>query len=83
MTLTYTQGLRWTVMIGSLGTSAAAWINVLAADSSRYYVVMIAQTLSAISQVFIMSVPANLASVWFGQDQVSSACSIGVFGSQV
>ncbi|XP_072755229.1 choline/ethanolamine transporter flvcr2a isoform X2 [Anoplolepis gracilipes] len=28
-------------------------------------------------------VPARLAAVWFGPDQVSSACSIGVFGNQL
>ncbi|XP_072755230.1 choline/ethanolamine transporter flvcr2a isoform X3 [Anoplolepis gracilipes] len=27
--------------------------------------------------------PARLAAVWFGPDQVSSACSIGVFGNQL
>jgi hypothetical protein len=35
------------------------------------------------SQVFILSVPARLAAVWFGPNEVSSACSIGVFGNQV
>lgn len=35
------------------------------------------------SQVFILSLPARVAAVWFGPDQVSSACSIGVFGNQV
>lgn len=34
-------------------------------------------------QVFILSLPARLAAVWFGPDQVSSACSVGVFGNQV
>lgn len=34
-------------------------------------------------QVFILSLPARVAAVWFGPDQVSSACSIGVFGNQV
>lgn len=34
-------------------------------------------------QVFILSLPARVAAVWFGPDQVSSACSVGVFGNQV
>ena len=25
----------------------------------------------------------NVAAVWFGPEQVSSACAVGVFGSQV
>lgn len=33
--------------------------------------------------MFILSLPARVAAVWFGPDQVSSACSIGVFGNQV
>lgn len=41
------------------------------------------QTVVAVSQVFILNVPPRLAAVWFGADQVSSACSIGVFGNQV
>merc|ERR1712071_149497 len=32
---------------------------------------------------FIMGVPPNVAAVWFGPEQVSSACSIGVFGNQL
>jgi hypothetical protein len=28
-------------------------------------------------------VSPNVAAVWFGPEQVSSACAIGVFGSQV
>merc|ERR1712071_221438 len=32
---------------------------------------------------FILGVPPNVAAVWFGPEQVSSACSIGVFGNQL
>jgi len=71
------------VIIGSVATTLAAWINVLAAHPDRFYLVMIAQGLSALGQLFIMSVPPNLAAIWFGPDQVSSACAIGVFGCQV
>lgn len=39
--------------------------------------------ISGCFQVFILNVPPRLAAVWFGADQVSSACSIGVFGNQV
>lgn len=31
----------------------------------------------------ILSLPARIAAVWFGPDQVSSATSVGVFGNQV
>ncbi len=71
------------MILGSVTTTLAAWINVLAAHPDRFYLVMIAQLLSSLGQVFVMSVPPNLAAIWFGPDQVSSACAIGVFGSQV
>jgi MFS transporter, FLVCR family, feline leukemia virus subgroup C receptor-related protein len=48
-----------------------------------FYVAFIGQAIVAASQVFILSLPAKLAAVWFGPNQVSSACSIGVFGNQV
>ena len=41
------------------------------------------QTVIAISQIFILGIPPQLAATWFPSDQVSSACAIGVFGNQV
>ena len=41
------------------------------------------QTIIAISQIFILGIPPQLAATWFPADQVSSACAIGVFGNQV
>nr|CAH0103591.1 unnamed protein product [Daphnia galeata] len=76
-------GLRVTLLIGSLGTAAGAWIKVFSVVPDRFYVALIGQTIAAISQVFVLSVPPNLAATWFGPDQVSSACSIGVFGNQL
>lgn len=77
------QGVRLTTIIGSLGTCAGAWIKVFSVSPDRFWVGFIGQTLAAVSQVFILSVPAHLAAVWFGSDEVSLACSVGVFGNQV
>ena len=66
-----------------MGTTAGSWIKVFSADPERFWLTFVGQTLVALSQTFILSVPARLAAVWFGPDQVSSACSIGVFGNQV
>ena len=41
------------------------------------------QSIVAISQIFILGIPPQLAATWFPSDQVSSACAIGVFGNQV
>ena len=34
-------------------------------------------------KVFILGVPSKLAATWFGENEVSTACAIGVFGNQV
>lgn len=76
-------GMRKCVLIGAAGTCAGAWIKVLSVNPNLFYVGFIGQTVVAASQVFVLSVPARLAALWFGADQVSSACSIGVFGNQL
>jgi hypothetical protein len=70
-------------MLGALGTASGSWIKVASASPDMFVVAFVGQTLVAMSQVFILSVPARLAAVWFGPNEVSSACSIGVFGNQV
>ncbi len=45
--------------------------------------VLIGQTIASIAQIFLLGVSPNVAAVWFGADQVSLACSVGVFGNQV
>ncbi|XP_031342708.1 uncharacterized MFS-type transporter C09D4.1 isoform X2 [Photinus pyralis] len=76
-------GLRVAVLIGVTGTCLGTWIKVASVAPDRFWVGFLGQTIVAFSQVFILSVPARLAAVWFGPSQVSSACSIGVFGNQM
>ena len=44
---------------------------------------MLAQTLCAIAQIFVLGIPARISAVWFGPNEVSTATSIGVFGNQM
>uniref|UniRef100_A0A0P4W5Q3 Choline/ethanolamine transporter FLVCR1 n=2 Tax=Scylla olivacea TaxID=85551 RepID=A0A0P4W5Q3_SCYOL len=76
-------GLRRAVLIGSFGTMVGAWIKVGSVARNRFWVTFAGQFVVAISQVFILGVPPRLAAVWFGPDQVSTACAIGVFGNQL
>ncbi|XP_070507323.1 choline/ethanolamine transporter flvcr2a isoform X2 [Chironomus tepperi] len=76
-------GLRMAAIFGCLGTCLGAWIKILGVNPDLFFVVFIGQSIVAASQVFILSLPAKLAAVWFGPNQVSSACSIGVFGNQL
>lgn len=76
-------GLRYAVIFGALGTAFGSWIKVFSIATDRFWITFLGQSLVAVSQTFVLSVPARLAAVWFGPDQVSSACSIGVFGNQL
>lgn len=58
-------------------------MKCLAVDQNRFGVLMFAQTVCSIAQVFILGMPARVAAVWFGPNQVSTATAIGVFGNQV
>ncbi|XP_065341814.1 heme transporter FLVCR1 isoform X2 [Cloeon dipterum] len=77
------KGLRFTTLLGALGTCLGAWVKVFSVAPDRFWVSFGGQSIVAVSQVFILSVPARLAAVWFGPKQVSSACAIGVFGNQL
>ncbi|KOX80776.1 putative MFS-type transporter C09D4.1 [Melipona quadrifasciata] len=76
------KGLRFAALAGAIGTTLGSWIKVFSVSPDRFWITFLGQSLVALSQTFILSVPARLAAVWFGPDQVSSACSIGVFGNQ-
>ncbi|XP_055603517.1 feline leukemia virus subgroup C receptor-related protein 2 [Uranotaenia lowii] len=76
-------GLRIAAIAGVLGTCLGAWIKCFSVQPDLFWVGFMGQSVVAASQVFILSLPAKVAAVWFGPDQVSSACSIGVFGNQL
>lgn len=77
------KGLRIAAISGVVGTCLGAWIKCFSVQPDLFWVGFIGQSIVAASQVFILSLPAKVAAVWFGPDQVSSACSIGVFGNQL
>ena len=60
-----------------------AWLKCASVSEDRFMLLMVAQTVCSVSQVFILGMPARVAAVWFGPKQVSTATAIGVFGNQV
>jgi hypothetical protein len=62
---------------------AGAWLKVISITPDRFWLAFVGQALVGTSQVFILGVPAQLAAVWFGPRQVSTACALGVIGNQV
>ena len=77
------QGLRVTLISGAATMTAGSWIKVMSASPDRFYLAFLGQVFVGTAQIFILGVPARLAAVWFPPRQVSTACSLGVFGNQV
>lgn len=77
------RGLREIVMIGSAFNSIGAWIKTGAVHQDMYAMAFLGQFMCSVAAVFVLGIPSKLASSWFGEREVSTACSIGVLGNQV
>uniref|UniRef100_A0A8C4ZJW7 FLVCR choline and putative heme transporter 2 n=1 Tax=Gadus morhua TaxID=8049 RepID=A0A8C4ZJW7_GADMO len=76
-------GLRVMAIVASSINCLGAWIKVASVRPDLFWVGTLGQFASALAQVFILGMPSRIASVWFGSQEVSTACSIGVLGNQV
>ncbi|EGT54632.1 hypothetical protein CAEBREN_05982 [Caenorhabditis brenneri] len=76
-------GLRLSVLLGALGNCIGAWIKLLSTHPDSFWVTFVGQTIVGASQMFTLGIPPRLAAVWFGPDEVSRACALGVFGNQL
>jgi len=76
-------GLRVVAIIATFLNALGAWLKCAAVRPDLFALLMTAQTICAVAQVFILGIPARLAAVWFGPNEVSTATAIGVFGNQV
>ncbi|XP_076466750.1 choline/ethanolamine transporter flvcr2b-like [Babylonia areolata] len=76
-------GLRVNNVTGCALNAVGAWLKCFAVSPNRFPLLMVAQTLCGMAQVFIVSLPPRLAAVWFGPNEVSTATAIGVFGNQL
>ncbi|XP_058067346.1 heme transporter FLVCR2-like [Anopheles bellator] len=77
------RNMRQSAVIGTVGTALGAWVKVFSADPSQFKVVLLGQTVSAIAQVFLLSIPSRLSATWFSPEEASSVCAFGVFGAQL
>ncbi|KAK9695791.1 Major Facilitator Superfamily [Popillia japonica] len=76
-------GLRSCALIGVVGTAVGTWIKMFSVQPHLFMLGFAGQTVVFVSQIFILSLPPKVASVWFGPNEVSTACSLGVFGTQL
>lgn len=77
------KGLRVVALLATALNCAGTWIKVASARPDLFPVTFLGQVTCSVAQVFILGMPSRIASVWFGSNEVSTACSIGVFGNQV
>ncbi|MCI4382484.1 hypothetical protein PGIGA_G00015400 [Pangasianodon gigas] len=77
------KGLRVVALVGAGVNCAGAWIKVASAKPHLFWLSALGQVACSVAQVFILGMPSHIAAVWFGPEEVSTACSIGVFGNQL
>lgn len=77
------RGMRDVVVVGSAFNCIGAWIKTSTADPHMFAMTFFGQFVCSVATVYILGIPSRLASLWFGQQEVSTACSIGVLGNQV
>lgn len=77
------KGLRVIALVATALNCAGTWIKVASVRHNLFAVTFLGQFCCSFAQVFILGMPSRIASVWFGSEEVSTACSIGVFGNQV
>ncbi|XP_019911943.1 feline leukemia virus subgroup C receptor-related protein 2 isoform X2 [Esox lucius] len=77
------KGLRVIALVATALNCAGTWIKVASVRPDLFAVTMLGQFCCSLAQVFILGMPSKIASVWFGSEEVSTACSIGVFGNQL
>nr|XP_057947121.1 heme transporter FLVCR2 isoform X2 [Doryrhamphus excisus] len=77
------RGLREVIMVGSAVNCIGAWIKSSTAHPDSFAVTFFGQFVCSVATVYTLGIPSRLASLWFGQHEVSTACSIGVLGNQL
>ncbi|KAK6731718.1 hypothetical protein RB195_007904 [Necator americanus] len=76
-------GLRVSILLGATGNAIGAWIKIFSTSPDAFWITFIGQTIVGASQMFTLGIPPRLAAVWFGPNEVSTACAAGVFGNQL
>ncbi|XP_059135920.1 heme transporter FLVCR2 isoform X1 [Peromyscus eremicus] len=76
-------GLRTIAITGSALNCLGAWVKLGSLEPHLFPVTVVGQVICSVAQVFILGMPSRIASVWFGADEVSTACSVAVFGNQL
>uniref|UniRef100_A0A3P8UEC6 FLVCR choline and putative heme transporter 2 n=1 Tax=Cynoglossus semilaevis TaxID=244447 RepID=A0A3P8UEC6_CYNSE len=70
------RGLRDILVVGAAFNCIGAWIKTSTADPQMFVVTLFGQFVCSVATVFVLGIPSRLASLWFGQHEVSTVLSI-------
>ncbi|KAM8915824.1 choline/ethanolamine transporter flvcr2b-like, partial [Spinachia spinachia] len=76
------RGVRVVVVAAAAFNCIGAWIKTGTADPDMFAMTFFGQFVCSVATIYI-GIPSRLASLWFGEREVSTACSIAVLGTQV
>ncbi|CAG9856707.1 unnamed protein product [Phyllotreta striolata] len=77
------KGIRFAVLTGCTGTLLGTAIKIFSIRNDRFWVALAGNAIVSSACVMISSLPPKLASLWFKSSEVSTACSLGMFGTQM
>ncbi|XP_044754480.1 feline leukemia virus subgroup C receptor-related protein 2-like [Coccinella septempunctata] len=75
--------LKQTAVISTALTAFGNFLKLFAVSPDKFHLIIISQAICGIGQVFMISIPSKVACTWFGAEEVSIACAIGVMGCQI
>jgi MFS family permease len=77
-------GMRIGVSIGALLNAIGAWVRVAGSGDSNYFAILfVGQTLAALAQCFILSVPPKISANWFPDKEQATSVAIGSLFNQL
>lgn len=81
--LTEKYNLKFTMVTATVLTLGGNLLKLLATDPGRFWLILLAQVLVAIGQMYLCAIPSKIATTWFGSEEVSTACAIAVLWIQL
>ena len=71
-------GLKITIIVGAILNAFGSCLRAMGANRDGFTLVFLGTTLAALGQCFVLSIPAQVASVWFGENERATASSIAI-----
>lgn len=73
------QGLRAAVITGILITTTGTWLKVFSLNPNLFWLTLLGQTIIFSSQPLILSLPPQIAAVWFPEKEVITSRTFNFF----